>query len=132
MQIASLLIPVAFGELIDKITILEIKYEQISDAAKRNNVALELQQLMKIRDTAITEPSKILSDMTAQLKKINQEIWDIEDAIRECERQKRFDDQFIAIARSVYHTNDRRAALKRDINLHFGSALIEEKSYTPY
>jgi hypothetical protein len=119
------------GELIDKITILEIKAERIQDAEKVRNVQVELQTLANARDQAISATAE-LEELTVQLKSANQQLWDIEDDIRDCEREKDFGDKFIQLARSVYRSNDRRAALKREINELLGSHLIEEKSYSDY
>lgn len=126
----EILVPTAAGELIDKITILEIKSERIADTGKRANVTRELDALMK---TAQSLPwSDELRALKSSLKKVNEAIWEIEDKVRDCEHDKRFDASFVALARSVYQTNDKRAALKREINLKLGSAIIEEKSYKPY
>ncbi len=119
------------GELIDKITILEIKAVKIQDATKVRNVQVELKTLAAARDQAISATPD-LEKLTAQLKKANEQLWEIEDDIRDCEREKDFGGKFIQLARSVYHTNDRRAALKREINELLGSHLIEEKSYSDY
>ena len=119
------------GELIDKITILEIKTERIRDAEKVRNVQVELQTLAAARDQAISATPELVK-LTEQLKTANQQLWDIEDDIRDCEREKDFGDKFIQLARSVYRSNDRRAALKREINELLGSHLIEEKSYSDY
>ena len=124
-------IEIAPGELIDKITILEIKAERISDQAKLANVRLELDTLAASRDAAISA-SDDLRRLTADLKAVNEELWVIEDDIRECERSGDFGRKFVELARAVYKTNDRRAALKRDINNLLGSRLVEEKSYQPY
>jgi len=119
------------GELIDKITILEIKTVQITDAAKLENIHIELSTLESARDAALPSSSE-LSGLTEQLKENNEALWGIEDDIRDCERDKDFSDQFIQLARAVYKTNDKRAALKRDINVLLGSRLVEEKSYSDY
>ncbi|MDP6468899.1 MAG: hypothetical protein QF918_14220, partial [Pirellulaceae bacterium] len=95
------------GELIDKITILEIKAERIQDAEKVRNVQVELQTLANARDQAISATAE-LEELTVQLKSANQQLWDIEDDIRDCEREKDFGDKFIQLARSVYRSNDRR------------------------
>ncbi|MEM9060354.1 MAG: DUF6165 family protein [Pseudomonadota bacterium] len=124
-------IEIAPGELIDKITILEIKTENITDPDKLKNVQIELQTLQTSRDAAIA-PSSEMSRLTDDLKFVNQQLWTIEDDIRDCERAGDFGDRFIKLARSVYKTNDRRAALKREINVVLGSRLVEEKSYQPY
>ena len=123
--------PVAIGELIDKITILDIKAERFTDAAKRENVLMELRMLRARRDQAIPK-SPELDSLSAQLKAINERVWDLEDSIRDCERRANFGPDFIAVARSIYRTNDERATVKRQINLALGSSLIEEKSYAPY
>jgi hypothetical protein len=131
MQAKPILVEIAPGELIDKITILEIKSERIADAGKLKNVRVELQVLEAARDAAMAA-SPELADLTAQLKQVNEALWEIEDAIRDCERGQDFGPKFIELARSVYHSNDRRAALKRQINELLGSKLIEEKSYAAY
>ena len=130
-QANTITVEIAPGELIDKITILEIKAERIADQAKVKNVRIELGVLESARDAAIIA-SVALTNLTTQLKQVNEELWDIEDNIRDCERDKDFGDKFIELARAVYHTNDRRAALKRDINKLLGSKLVEEKSYADY
>ena len=100
-------------------------------AAKLKNVRIEMDTLIAARDAAIA-PSPELTGHTADLKKINESLWDIEDDIRDCERQGDLGEKFIELARSVYRSNDRRAALKREINELLGSHLIEEKSYADY
>ncbi|MBV9549855.1 MAG: hypothetical protein JO256_09310 [Alphaproteobacteria bacterium] len=125
---SSPMVPVSWGELLDKITILEIKQARLEDAAKRANVVAELAALTEIAGPAMKDAAALL----AQLKMVNEALWDIEDRIRDKERQAAFDGEFIELARSVYITNDRRADLKRQINLALHSALVEEKSYTPY
>lgn len=124
-------VPIAPGELIDKITILEIKAERIADADRRANVVLERDLLRAARDDALADAPPV-TDLAADLKAVNEALWEIEDAIRDCERQDDFGPRFIELARSVYRTNDRRAALKRAINERLGSAIIEEKSYSAY
>ena len=131
MQAKPILVEIAPGELIDKITILEIKSERIADAGKLKNVRVELDVLAAARDAAMAASAE-LADLTAQLKQVNEALWEIEDAIRDCERGQDFGPKFIELARSVYHSNDRRAALKRQINELLGSKLIEEKSYAAY
>ena len=131
MQAKPILVEIAPGELIDKITILEIKSERIADAGKVKNVRVELDVLAAARDAALAASAE-LTDLTAQLKQVNEALWEIEDAIRDCERGQDFGPSFIELARSVYHSNDRRAALKRQINELLGSKLIEEKSYAAY
>ncbi|HST27015.1 MAG TPA: DUF6165 family protein [Rudaea sp.] len=123
--------PVSFGELIDKITILEIKSEQIRDAAKLANVRAELD----ILDATWAHHPASRTDIAAEraeLKRINQSLWDIEDEIRLKEKAQAFDARFVELARAVYFTNDKRAAVKRTINLKLGSQLVEEKSYQDY
>ena len=119
------------GELIDKITILEIKLERIEDEAKLANVKIEYDTLTKARDDAIT-PSVELSEISANLKKVNEALWEIEDDIRDCEAAKDYSQKFIDLARAVYITNDERADLKREINMLLGSDIVEEKSYKEY
>jgi len=123
--------PIAVGELIDKITILEIKAERMTDAVKRRNVSNELAQLNAIkRDAGLDTPA--MTSHTRDLKEVNMALWDIEDEIRELESRKDFGPRFIELARSVYQTNDRRARIKQAINGAFGSEIIEEKSYKDY
>jgi len=124
-------VDVAPGELVDKITILEIKLERITDAAKLTNVRIEYDTLSKARDDAITA-SEELDRLTTELKQINESLWVIEDDIRDCERAKDFGDGFVKLARAVYVTNDKRMAIKRQINDLLGSRLVEEKSYAAY
>ena len=123
--------PVSIGELVDKITILEIKSERLSDPAALANVRRELEllsgELGKL-DLADPEVGRIRAD----LKAVNEQLWEIEDDIRDKERQGAFDDRFVELARAVYITNDKRAALKREVNLLLNSALVEEKSYQAY
>ena len=126
----ALLVPVSWGELLDKITILEIKQDRIADPEKTANVARELAALRRVADQ--TMPSPAVEDRVAQLRAVNEQLWDIEDSIRDCERRRDFGSEFIALARAVYNTNDRRAEIKRDLNLMLGSELIEEKSYAAY
>ncbi|MFM7315055.1 MAG: DUF6165 family protein [Cyanobium sp.] len=125
---ADLLIPVSVGELIDKITILELKRACLQGAALEH-VLRELSALEGVLATASLQPEP---ELLQQLRQVNAELWRIEDDIREQERLQEFGERFVALARSVYRTNDRRAALKRALNDHHGSALIEEKAYRPY
>ncbi len=124
-------VEIAPGELIDKITILDIKRERIADPAKLANVRRELDVLSRARDSALPE-SADLDRLTADLKAVNEALWDIEDRIRGCERNGDFGPTFVELARAVYRTNDRRAHLKRAVNELLGSTLIEEKSYAAY
>jgi hypothetical protein len=123
--------PVSFGELIDKITILEIKSEQIRDAAKLANVRAELDLLDATWSQHPASRTDILAER-AELKRINQSLWDIEDEIRLKEKAQDFGARFVELARAVYFTNDKRAAVKREINRKLGSQLVEEKSYQDY
>ena len=127
----QLQVPVSVGEALDKITILQIKLAHISDAAKRVNVQNELDALLPLvaGDAFTTEQ---MQGLMAELKLINEALWDIEDDIREKEAAKSFDAEFIRLARAVYVTNDKRAEIKKQINLATGSALVEEKSYESY
>lgn len=129
--VAAVSIEAAPGELIDKITILEIKAERIDDGPKRAHVTYELAALTRARDTAI-EPSEALDALTDELRAVNEALWEVEDEIRACEREGDFGARFVELARSVYRTNDRRAALKREINAMLGARIVEEKSYTAY
>lgn len=122
---------VAPGELVDKITILEIKLERIEDEAKLANVKIEFDTLSKARADTIPSSAE-LDRLTAELKQINETLWVVEDDIRDCERAKDFGDGFVKLARAVYVTNDKRMAVKRQINDLLGSRLIEEKSYAAY
>ena len=162
----ELLVPVSAGELLDKITILQIKAQRIGDAAKRANVAVELAALeaVAVRAGLVAEAGQApgpdgvfapiqavgagsdgggdavadgacqaaLAPVMAQLVTVNGELWDIEDRIRDCERAGDFGPGFVELARAVYRTNDRRAALKAQINQLCGSQLVEEKSYAAY
>ncbi len=128
---SSVSVEVSPGELIDKITILEIRLERIDDADKLGNVRAEWETLSASRDAAI-EPSEELERLTADLKQVNERLWEIEDDIRECERDKDFGDKFVELARGVYRNNDKRSRLKGDINKLLGSHLIEAKSYAAY
>ncbi|MEX2630986.1 MAG: hypothetical protein WD341_13705 [Tistlia sp.] len=127
----AVLIPVSWGEVVDKLTILEIKAERIGDPAKRANVVAERDLLREVRDREAAA-SAALEDLTRRLRAVNAELWDIEDALRDCERAGDFGPRFVELARSVYVTNDRRAELKREISALLGSSLVEEKSYAAY
>jgi hypothetical protein len=123
-------VPVSWGEVIDKITILEIKAARMGDPDKVANVRKEL-DLLEGRLTAAARAADVAA-VRAGLLDVNGELWDIEDAIRDCERAGDFGPRFIELARAVYRTNDRRADLKRDINRLLASGIVEEKSYKPY
>tara|TARA_Y100001934_G_scaffold19693_1_gene22685 strand:+ start:179 stop:562 length:384 start_codon:yes stop_codon:yes gene_type:complete len=122
--------PISLGELVDKISILMIKKKNISDSIKLEHVAKELEFLQKTLKEYISEDK--INKFIEELVNINSKLWKIEDDIRECERNKLFDQTFIDLARSVYFTNDQRAKIKNDINKNFGSELVEVKSYEEY
>jgi len=117
-------VPVSIGEYIDKITILAIKSRRITDKDKVRNVLRELNQLVLLDSEKIID-----TDLYRKLIRVNEDLWEVEDAIRVKEKNQQFDDEFIELARSVYRLNDRRADLKRQINLQYESELMEEKSY---
>ena len=127
----NLNVPVSPGEVLDKITILEIKSERMTDAGKVANVRAELALLQETWNDNIRD-NETIRGLHAQLKEINEALWEIEDDIRDKERAKEFDDRFIELARAVYVTNDRRSQVKKELNLHLGSEIIEEKSYQDY
>ena len=124
----TILAPVSTGELLDKIAILQIKTERIRNPTKRSLAAQELQLLTGLLAEARLASSEI-GRLRTDLKQVNEALWDIEDAIRGKERAGEFDDEFVALARSVYKTNDRRAELKRELNERLGSAIVEVKDY---
>jgi hypothetical protein len=124
-------VPISPGELIDKLTILEIKAANIAEAAKLANVNIELKLLQETwRGSAFAGAS--IDAEWKLLREINKKLWDIEDLIRDKEREKKFDQEFIELARAVYVTNDERAAVKKIINTKLGSKIVEEKSYAKY
>ena len=125
------LIPISWGELFDKITILQIKLENLQNQNALKNVKIEYAQLSKIYNISFMDDA-IAKKLMNNLKQINNKLWDIEDKIRDKERNNAFDEEFIELARSVYITNDGRSRIKRNINETFGSQLIEEKSYSDY
>ncbi|PVM83933.1 hypothetical protein DDF62_23295 [Caulobacter radicis] len=127
----SILAPISAGELVDKITILRVKAERIGDAAKEANVRKELALLEGIAAAALA-PSVELDALTAELTAINAALWDVEDGKRACERNQTFGPEFVELARRVYMDNDKRAAVKRQINELAGSDIVEEKSHKPY
>ncbi|MEO9751092.1 MULTISPECIES: DUF6165 family protein [Marinobacter] len=124
-------VPVSFGEVLDKITILEIKSERIADAEKVKNVRLELDELSATWNEAVQDQAAI-ADLRKQLKEVNEALWEIEDDIRDQEAAQDFGAKFIELARAVYVTNDKRASIKKDVNLALGSRFVEEKSYQDY
>ncbi|NKB22351.1 MAG: hypothetical protein GKS01_17835 [Alphaproteobacteria bacterium] len=130
-NVESVQVEISLGELIDKISILEIKEKRIEDKMKLTNVRRELEALCAVRDAAIGE-SPELSRLATDLKAINVKLWDIEDEIRDRERDLDFNKRFVTCARAVYKTNDRRAELKSQINELLGAAITEEKSYQAY
>ena len=123
----EILAPISVGELIDKITILRIKSRRIADPAKLTNVARELARLEALQ-AGLPDAADFLS-LIDQLEAVNTALWDIEELKRAHEREGRFDDAFIDLARQVYLKNDHRAALKKALNARAGSAIVEEKSY---
>lgn len=127
----DILVPISPGELLDKITILRIKSARMTDETKLRNVRVELDALERTwRESGAAIP-EVAADEAA-LQRVNEELWDIEDRIRDKERAQEFDAVFIELARAVYVTNDERARLKKSINVALGSRLVEEKSYQPY
>ena len=128
---SEILAPVSFGELLDKVTILQIKSERMTDAHKIANVRKELAALERIWNEHPASNIDV-SALVAKLKAVNERLWVIEDDIRILEKDRRFDDAFVQLARSVYFENDDRARIKKEINLALGSAYVEEKSYQDY
>jgi len=128
---SEILVPVSFGELLDKIAILQIKSERMGDAVKLANVRKELDAL---DGTWAAHPAskKDISALRAALKAVNERLWVIEDDIRIQEKNQAFDGEFVRLARAVYFENDERAKIKKEINLALGSAYVEEKSYQDY
>ena len=122
--------PISLGELIDKISILVIKEKKIKDEKKNNLIRKELTLLRKTLNEAIN--NKAINNYLNQLIDVNSTLWKIEDEIRGCEKNEKFDQKFIELARSVYITNDRRAEIKLEINNKFGSKIVEVKSYKKY
>lgn len=124
-------VPVSFGELLDKISILQIKSERMTDPDKLANVRSELSAL---EQTWMAHPAAggDIARLRAQLKEVNERLWVIEDDIRDKEKMQAFDDGFVQLARAVYFENDERARIKKDINLALGSSYVEEKSYADY
>lgn len=131
MTMSEIRVPISPGELIDKITILQIKSERITDPIKVANVRNELALL----EATWRESPFSTTDVDAEwasLRRINEKLWDVEDLLRDKERNRTFDQEFIDLARAVYFTNDERAAVKREINTKLGSKIVEEKSYAKY
>lgn len=124
-------IPVSWGEVFDKYTILNIKKERLVKPEQLKNVCEELEELGQILEN-LQQVSLFLQSMLAQLEQVNIDLWEIEDKIREREKLQLFDEEFIRLARSVYHKNDKRAKIKRSINDYLGSKIVEEKQYFSY
>jgi hypothetical protein len=123
-------VPTSWGELLDKITILEIKLARLPTEAARANAAHELELLNAVAAPVVAQTG--IADLRTQLRCVNESLWETEDRIRQHERAADFGTAFIELARAVYHHNDERGRIKRQINLALGSVLIEEKSYQPY
>jgi hypothetical protein len=123
-------IEVSHGEIVDKLTILQIKKENITDPNKLDNIVKEYNYLLSVVENDLGIST--LSPEYLELLSINKELWKIEDDIRDKERQKEFDEEFIKLARAVYYTNDVRAKIKKEINLKYSSGFVEEKSYNNY
>lgn len=123
-------IEVSIGEIVDKLSILKIKTENITDKLKLDNVVKEYEYLLGVVENDLNISTE--SDLYKELLSINKELWVIEDDIRDKERDNSFDDEFISLARSVYFTNDKRADVKKRINIEYGSDFVEEKSYKKY
>ena len=126
----DILVPISVGELMDKITILEIKSERINNPSQLENILRELEALRAVRLRDIQRA--MLDKLSAELKRVNAKLWDVEDAIRDCEARSDFGEPFIELARMVYQLNDERSRLKKAINLGSGSRIIEEKSYRSF
>ena len=127
-----MLVEISNGELLDKISILELKMLKIEDKEKLVNVHKEFDTLNPLVVELFENHDSQLQNHYLELAKINGELWDIEDWIRDCEREKRFDKEFVELARSVYITNDKRCEVKKLINILTSSGLVEEKSYKGY
>ena len=124
-------VSISIGELIDKITILEIKLEKINESDKKQNIKHEL-DLLNSKYIKIKELNKEIENYFKQLKEINLELWDIEESIRDCERRNNFDSVFVELSRKIYIKNDLRFEIKNKINKKFSSEIVEEKSYSKY
>ena len=131
MKFDKILVEISPGEIIDKITILSIKLDMISDENKLKNINYEYSILLKTRDKFLPQSTE-LEKLSFNLRKVNEKLWQIEDGIRDCESRKDFSKNFVDLARAVYITNDERSDIKREINLLLDSKLIEEKSYQSY
>ncbi|MBC9210153.1 hypothetical protein IBL26_25260 [Roseomonas aerophila] len=131
-MVADVVVPISIGELVDKLTILELKRDRIQDAGKRAEVLEELGALERIFAPILAAAPPEAAEMVGRLRAVNGTLWTIEDDIRDCERRQDFGADFVRLARSVYITNDERAALKRSLSLLLGSRFAEVKSYAPY
>jgi len=131
-MVADVVVPISIGELVDKLTILELKRDRIQDAGKRAEVLEELGALERIFAPILAAAPPEAAKMVGRLRAVNGTLWTIEDDIRDCERRQDFGADFVRLARSVYITNDKRAALKRSLSLLLGSRFAEVKSYAPY
>ena len=125
-------VEVSNGELLDKLTILELKLSNISDVKKLTNIQKEHDELNPLAGQLFDSYGEELKNLYKQLAEINSELWTIEDDIREFERNKDFGSDFVSLARAVYFTNDKRSEIKKSINLLTGSGFVEEKSYEDY
>ena len=130
-NIPEITIQISPGELLDKISILAIKMERLADPNQLMIVGVELLQLQDVRAGTRIDNSGV-NPLFDELKRVNEQLWQIEEEIRVCERNKEFGPSFIELARGVYRNNDERARVKREINEHLGSTIIEEKSYEKY
>ena len=125
-------VEISNGELLDKVTILELKLNRIKDKDKLVNIQKEFDTLNSLAQELFEKHDSYLQNLYVELSSINGRLWDIEDWIRECEKENRFDKEFIELARSVYITNDKRSEVKKTINILTNSGLVEEKSYNNY
>lgn len=125
-------VEVSNGELLDKLTILELKLTNITDVQKLSNIQKEHDELSPLADQLFDSYGEELKNLYKKLTEINSELWTIEDDIRECERNKDFGSDFVSLARAVYFTNDKRSDVKKAINLLTDSGFVEEKSYEDY
>ena len=125
-------IEISNGELLDKLSILELKLKNITDENKLINVRSEFEELSPLAQQIFKKKAVGINELYLKLSEINGNLWDIEDDIRQCERDKKFDSKFVQLARDVYFTNDIRSELKKEINILTKSGIIEEKSYEDY
>ena len=125
-------IEVSNGEILDKITILVIKSKKITDPIKLKNINNELDELQPFLNVVGYESNSTVNSLVKELESVNEKLWDVEDKLRDKERSKQFDDEFIKLARDVYFTNDERSRIKKNLNEVTNSKLVEEKSYQKY